>query len=54
MKIIIGQASDSVTFLIKHEDGREQRFYFNQEDTFEDMVKFFKTLGFESEFEEWY
>lgn len=55
MKIIIGQACDSVTFVIV-EDGevRTERFYFNQEDTFEGMVKFFEALGIESEYEEWY
>jgi len=59
MKIIIGQACDSVTFMIvpddwtEEDDGDEQRFYFNQEDTFEDMVKFFKALGIEAEYQEW-
>jgi hypothetical protein len=53
MKIIIGQSYDSVTFLVKNDDGTEKRFYFNQEDTFEDMVKFFNELGIDSEFEEW-
>lgn len=60
MKIIVGQECDAVTFMIvpddwseENDDDGEQRFYSNQEDTFEDMVKFFKALGFEAEYQEW-
>jgi len=54
MKIIIGEACDSVTYMIVDDDGVPKSFYFNQEDTKEGMVEFFKALGIEAVYEEWY
>ena len=53
MKVIVADSYDGFSIIIKDDDdGLVERWWFNQEDTRENMVKVFKTLGIEAEYEE--
>jgi hypothetical protein len=53
MHVIISEACDGFSLIVVKEDNR-LRFHFDQEDTKEDLVKFFKAIGITSEYEEDY
>ena len=53
MKVTILEACDALTILLEKE-GKELRFYFNQEDTKERLVEVFTLLGVEAVYEEDY
>jgi hypothetical protein len=50
--VIIGEASDGFEISVIYEDGASDTYSFNQEDTKEELVSVFRTLGFNSEYEE--
>ena len=55
MKVIISEACDGFTIILTEDDNTSPKYYrFGQEDTKEELVDVFNSLGFEAMYEEDY
>jgi hypothetical protein len=52
--IVVSEACDGFSISLLYENGNNETYTFDQEDTKEELVSVFKALGFNSNYEEVY